>query len=547
MKRTIANLNNAGCNRALRAALGLLALSVSGCADDKNTDPPPSASLFEITVSVTGSGQVTSPSGIDCGSDCAEILAAGSNITLSASPASGFTFSGWSGGCSGNSPNCALILNSSHALTATFVASPPAPDVTPPDVSLSAPAAGEVSGTVVLSANATDNVAVAGVQFRVNGVNHDSEDTVAPYRVSWNTASLPPGDTYILSAVARDTSGLTATSTGVTVTVRAPPPVPQGLIFFDDFEYDVGRQAANAISIFQQMGLWSGGKTQQSSTGARGYLYTATSIPGYDRGFPGGASSRVLVMEALPGSLGGQTDFYLEYGNGESAAYDNAVPGNVWFQFWVYVNHYVDAQDPPQVSHLSRLDTAKFIYPCNGPYGCHTHKWMMTLSGRSAEPSWESLGTPLYESPTNGSAFMNNIANTIYPANDPVSTITNSRADTGNEWKLGHTNTAEHFTANRWTLVKIHLDTSTSSGVYEAWMRPLGGSWVQTARWISGVTSGFTWTINASQVGGHRVFRMPSTIGEADGGSTSYDVWIYMDDFAMATTEAALPQYEEPL
>jgi hypothetical protein len=407
---------------------------------------------------------------------------------------------------------------------------------------MAAPAGGDVSGTVTLSANASDNVGVVGVQFRVNGVNHGSEDTTAPYSVSWNTSSLTPGTTYTLSAIARDAAGSTATSQSVSVTVRSPPPTPGGLIFFDNFEYEVGRDASNAISIFQQRGLWTGGKTQQSSTGAHGYLYTATSIPGYQGSFPGGASSRVLVMEALPGSLGGQTDFYLQYGNGENAAYDNAVPGDVWFQFWVYVNHYG--------SQSSHFNTGKFIYPCNAAYPCHTHKWMMTLSGRSSEPYWQSLGTPTYDSPTNGSAFMSNIANTLYPVDDPatpenesVSTIVNTGADQGNEWKLGHTNTAEHFTANRWTLVKIHLDTSTQSGRYEAWMRPMGGSWTKTAEWISGVTPGFTWTINASHVGGHRVFRMPSTIGEANAAVTSYDVWIYLDDFAIAHSEAGLPSY----
>lgn len=405
----------------------------------------------------------------------------------------------------------------------------PAPgDSAPPAISLTAPAAGNVSGTFTVSANASDNVAVVGVQFRLNGSNLGNEDTSVPYSVSWNTTSLTPGTTYTLSAVARDAVGLTTTSSSVTV--QAPPPVPQGLIFFDNFEYAVGRNDSNAANLFQLSGFWNGAKTEQSnSSGANGFLYTATSIPGYSGAFPGNASSRVLVMEALPNSEGAQTDFYLQYGNGEDAAYDNAIPGDVWFQFWVYVNHYG--------SQMSSFDTGKFIYACNAAYPCHTHKWMMTLSGRSAEPFWQDLG-----SPTDGSAFMNNTANTLYPVKNPVSSIVNTRADTGNEWKLGHTNPAEHFSANRWTLVKIHLDTSTQSGRYEAWMRPLGGSWIKTAEWISGVTPGFTWTINASHVGGHRVFRMPTTIGSASGG-LSYDTWIYLDDFAMASSEGALPQY----
>ena len=39
-------------------------------------------------------------------------------------------------------------------------------------------------------AKATDNVAVAGVQFKVDGLNFGSEDISAPYSVAWNTTRL---------------------------------------------------------------------------------------------------------------------------------------------------------------------------------------------------------------------------------------------------------------------------------------------------------------------------------------------------------------------
>ncbi len=49
------------------------------------------------------------------------------------------------------------------------------------------------STTVTERSVASDNVAVAGVQFRVDGVNVGSEVTSAPYAVLWNTAGLPSG------------------------------------------------------------------------------------------------------------------------------------------------------------------------------------------------------------------------------------------------------------------------------------------------------------------------------------------------------------------
>ena len=93
-------------------------------------------------------------------------------------------------------------------------------DVTPPTVLMTAPANGStVSGTAVtVSASASDNVGVAGVQFSLDGVNLGAEDTAAPYSVSWN-ATLATSGAHILTAVARDAAGNTATSSSVTVTV----------------------------------------------------------------------------------------------------------------------------------------------------------------------------------------------------------------------------------------------------------------------------------------------------------------------------------------
>ncbi|CAK0763599.1 conserved exported hypothetical protein [Gammaproteobacteria bacterium] len=74
-----------------------------------------------LTVSKTGLGTVTSnPSGINCGSDCAEVYAPGASVTLTASAASGSTFTGWSGsGCSGTG-TCTVAMNAAKTVTATF-------------------------------------------------------------------------------------------------------------------------------------------------------------------------------------------------------------------------------------------------------------------------------------------------------------------------------------------------------------------------------------------------------------------------------------------
>ena len=48
----------------------------------------------------------------------------------------------------------------------------------------------QVSDIVTVTADAADNVGVAGVQFLVDGVATGAEDTTAPYGLAWDTRTL---------------------------------------------------------------------------------------------------------------------------------------------------------------------------------------------------------------------------------------------------------------------------------------------------------------------------------------------------------------------
>lgn len=123
-------------------------------------------------------------------------------------------------------------------------ATPPPPpssrDTVAPTVSLTAPAAGAtVSGTVSVSANASDNVRVAGVQFKVDGKNIGGEDTASPYSTSLDTRTLANGR-HTLTATARDATGNTVTTAGRSISVTngssggggaTPPTTPSNPIF----------------------------------------------------------------------------------------------------------------------------------------------------------------------------------------------------------------------------------------------------------------------------------------------------------------------------
>ena len=111
-------------------------------------------------------------------------------------------------------------------VTITFGAS--APDRTPPTVSITAPTANQtVTGSVVVMATAADNVAVASVQFKLDGNNLGSPVTSAPYQINWNTTTAT-NTSHSLTAVATDTSNNTGISTAVTVTVGNAGGGPSG-------------------------------------------------------------------------------------------------------------------------------------------------------------------------------------------------------------------------------------------------------------------------------------------------------------------------------
>jgi uncharacterized repeat protein (TIGR02543 family) len=76
-----------------------------------------------VTKSGSGTGTVTStPAGINCGSDCTEEYPIGTAVTLTASPASGSTFSGWSGACT-RTGTCTVTMDVAKSVTATFTPS----------------------------------------------------------------------------------------------------------------------------------------------------------------------------------------------------------------------------------------------------------------------------------------------------------------------------------------------------------------------------------------------------------------------------------------
>jgi titin len=90
---------------------------------------------FTLTVARAGVGTGTVSGGlINCGASCGGDFDAGSSVTLTAAPASGSTFAGWSGPCTGVG-SCTVWFDAGKAVTATFnavqVQQPQAPNRSP--------------------------------------------------------------------------------------------------------------------------------------------------------------------------------------------------------------------------------------------------------------------------------------------------------------------------------------------------------------------------------------------------------------------------------
>jgi len=121
------------------------------------------------------------------------------------------------------------LSNGSHSLTAkafdaagnsatssavSFSVSNATADTTPPTVSASESG---TSGTITLSATASDNVGVTSVDFKVDGVVKGT-DTTAPYAMTLDSTTLANGN-HTLVAVAHDAAGNAGTSASIAFSV----------------------------------------------------------------------------------------------------------------------------------------------------------------------------------------------------------------------------------------------------------------------------------------------------------------------------------------
>ncbi|MBI4740001.1 MAG: DUF1566 domain-containing protein [Betaproteobacteria bacterium] len=143
--------------RALDVYFGNGDVYVSDRSDGDRVRLVRAGQSFALSVSAAGSGSgaiADSTGGINCGSTCSASFSSGAVVTLTATPASGSTFSGWGGACSGTG-TCQVTMSAARSVTATFALNAALlPDLIV--TAMTAPSSAQSGGSVSVTATVTN-------------------------------------------------------------------------------------------------------------------------------------------------------------------------------------------------------------------------------------------------------------------------------------------------------------------------------------------------------------------------------------------------------
>ncbi len=204
-------------------------------------------------------------------------------------------------------------------------------DNTPPTVSVPSPTGDtKVSGTVNVTANAADNVAVMQVDLYVDG-QLVASPSAAPYSYTWNTTGLVNGSTHTLYAVARDTAGLTTQSGTTTVTVDNFTPAKRYYFTW----YDQQTPGLSDWVLMANPAVGAGSARVSALVGANTYADRdiAVGAPAQTPAFPGVMGGPVTVQTTQP-LIASQRSIYQNSFNETPAVADTALASTYYFTWY---------------------------------------------------------------------------------------------------------------------------------------------------------------------------------------------------------------------
>ncbi|HEX4806915.1 MAG TPA: hypothetical protein VFU94_13535 [Conexibacter sp.] len=178
---------------------------------------------LRVTKSGSGSGTVTSsPAGISCGGTCSALFDEGSTVRLTATPAAGSTFAGWSGGGCSGAGTCSPAINADTTVTAAFTLNGPSA------VTGSASGISQTAATIGGSVNPNGNATSCHFDYGTTTAYGSTAPCASSpgggsssVSVSASLSGLAAGTTYHFRLVASSDGG---TSTGADATFTTTPP-----------------------------------------------------------------------------------------------------------------------------------------------------------------------------------------------------------------------------------------------------------------------------------------------------------------------------------
>lgn len=230
VRNIVSNFNNSGVYTWIptpglvgtqwRIRVSAVGLSTVAFSPYFTITAPTVTTSYTLTTNVTGAGNV-SGGGVSCGygigSSCTKSLNSGTQVTLSASPYSGYVFSGWSGACSGTG-SCSITFDSNKSVSATFSVQTQSVTTSPsPIISSLSPASGPVGTTLTITGSnftvGNNTIWLRGGTTNYSTTVNSTNGTSIQYTVpSWATG------TYTIS-IERNDSLIESNTTTFTVTV----------------------------------------------------------------------------------------------------------------------------------------------------------------------------------------------------------------------------------------------------------------------------------------------------------------------------------------
>jgi len=301
------------------------------------------------------------------------------------------------------------------------------------------------------------------------------------------------------------------------------PSAPQaGLLFSDDFNYVVNKfdSAETKVARFTAAG-WTGLKDEQTRPGgAAGYMYTRADAPGCGPA----PSGRMLTMEGRPRTLGFQTDFYLQLGNGTAGD----IPARSFIQFDLCVS-----RSGAEMSDIASGHD-KLLYPLFGsrdgyPMANLDVAWLQAMSTHAYDAN-----RMIAQSEPGAFTFMNMAT----PGPHGPRALISDQVDAGSGSLMTPNVGDPWIRPNRWYTVRFLFDVSGAQGIHRIWVGNLGQPLTLIADFTGGVTPGFTYATAPLDRVGAKFLRMPTTWGTVSGAGP--DRWINIDNMRLATSEDVL-------